>query len=54
MIRDKAWLKNEIEIMGSETSENWPHEQMVDREEVLNLIDQLDELEVLSSDWIDD
>ena len=43
MIRDKEWLKNEIEIMGSETSENYPHEQMVDREEVLNLIDQLGE-----------
>ena len=43
MKRDKEWLKNETEIMGSETSENYPHEQMVDREEVLNLIDQLDE-----------
>lgn len=45
MKRDKEWLKNEIEIMGSETSENYPHEQMVDRELVLNLIDQLDEPE---------
>ena len=45
MKRDKAWFKNEIEIMGSETSENYPHEQMVDREEVYDLIDQLDEPE---------
>ena len=45
MKKDKAWLTNEIEIMGSETSENYPHEQMVDREVVLNLIDQLDEPE---------
>ena len=45
MIRGKEWLKNEIEIMGSETSENYPHEQMVDREEVLNLIDLLEEPE---------
>lgn len=44
MKKDKEWLKNEIEIMGSETSENYPHEQMVGREVVLNLIDQLDEL----------
>lgn len=36
-------MKSEIQIMGSETSENYPHEQMVDREEVLNLIDQLEE-----------
>ena len=47
MKRDKEWLTNQIEIMGSETSENYPHEQMVDREEVLNLIDQLDEPEKL-------
>ena len=45
MKRDKEWLKSEIEIMGSETSENYPHEQMVDRKVVLNLIDQLDEPE---------
>ena len=45
MKRDKEWLKNEIEIMGSETSENYPHEQLVDREEVLNLIDLLEEPE---------
>ena len=43
MKKDKEWLKNEVEVMGSETSENYPHEQMVDREEVLNLIDQLEE-----------
>lgn len=43
MKRDKKWLKNQIEIMGTETSENYPHEQMVDREVVLRLVDQLDE-----------
>lgn len=59
MKKDKEWLKNEIEIMGSETSENYPHEQMVDREEVLNLIDQLDEPEKVVipkfvADWIEE
>lgn len=46
MKKYKEWLTNEIEIMESETSENYPHEQMVEREGVLNLIDQLDEPEV--------
>lgn len=45
MKKYKAWLTNEIEIMESETSENYPHEQMVEREMVLILIDQLDEPE---------
>ena len=48
MKKYKEWLTNEIEIMESETSENYPHEQMVEREVVLNLINQLDEPEVLS------
>ena len=46
MKKYKEWLTNEIEIMESETSENYPHEQMVEREVVLNLINQLDELEL--------
>ena len=46
MKKYKEWLTNEIEIMESETSENYPHEQMVEREVVLNLINQLDEPEV--------
>lgn len=55
MKRDQAWLTNEIEIMGSETSENYPHEQMVGREVVLNLIDQLDESEkVVVPQWFDE
>ena len=53
MKKYKEWLTNEIEIMESETSENYPHEQMVEREVVLNLINQLDEPEVLSQEWID-
>ena len=48
MKKYKEWLTNEIEIMESETSENYPHEQMVEREVVLNLINQPDESEVLS------
>lgn len=43
MKRDKTWLINEIEIMGSEESGNYPNRRMVYRESVLNLIDQLDE-----------
>ena len=54
MKKYKEWLTNEIEIMESETSENYPHEQMVEREVVLNLINQLDEPEVLSQEWISD
>ena len=54
MKKYKEWLTNEIEIMESETSENYPHEQMVEREVVLNLINQLDEPEVLSQEWIDE
>ena len=64
MKKYKEWLTNEIEIMESETSENYPHEQMVEREVVLNLINQLDEPEVLSQElpaipryvanWLDD
>ena len=58
MKKGKEWLKSEIEIMGSETSENYPHEQMVDREVVLSLIDQLDEPEKVVipkfvADWIE-
>ena len=53
MKKYKEWLTNEIEIMESETSENYPHEQMVEREVVLSLINQLDEPEVLSQKWID-
>ena len=52
MKKDKEWLKEEIEIMKSETSENYPHEQMVEREVVLNLIDQLDEPEASTQGWI--
>ena len=55
MKRDKAWLKSEIEIMGSETSENYPHEQMVDREVVIKQVDQLDEPEkVVVPKWFDE
>lgn len=50
MKKYKEWLTNEIEIMESETSEYYPHEQMVEREVVLNLINQLDEPEVLSQE----
>lgn len=59
MRKDKEWLKNEIEIMGSEISENYPREQTVNREEVLSLIDQLDEPEQLvvpkfAADWYEE
>ena len=56
-MKNKEWLKNEIEIMGSEASENYPHEQMVGIELVLKLIDQLDEpvkavIPQFVADWI--
>ena len=54
MKKYKEWLTNEIEVMESETSENYPHEQMVEREVVLNLINQPDEPEALSQEWVDE
>ena len=45
MRKDKKWLIDEIEAMEYETSEYYPHEPMIEREEVLNLIEQLDEPE---------
>ncbi len=40
---DKQELLESIENMGSEVSENYPHNQVVDRELVIKLVDQLDE-----------
>ena len=54
MKKDIEWVKKEIKELMTEESQNYPHEQMVEREVVLNLIDQLDEPEVLSQEWIDE
>ena len=53
-MKDLKWLREEVEKLDKETSEQWPHEGMVELPDVLRLIDQLDEPEVLTSDWIDE
>lgn len=40
---DKQELLESIENMGSEVSENYPHDQVVDRELVIKLVEGLDE-----------
>lgn len=51
---NKAELRKKINVLPREVSENYPHNHMLDQEEVLNLIDQLDEPETLSQVWIDE
>jgi hypothetical protein len=50
MNKDKKWLKEEIVKLDIEVSENFPHYDLVGKEVVLDLINQLDELEVEQSD----
>lgn len=40
------WLKNKVDSLETEVSEYMPHNDMIDRDEVLDLIDQLDEPEI--------
>ncbi|WP_373757841.1 DUF1642 domain-containing protein [Jeotgalibaca porci] len=46
---DKQELLESIENMGSEVSENYPHDQVVDRELVIKLVEGLDEPEKVKS-----
>lgn len=50
----KQELRRKIKNLPGETSQQWPHEEMVALPDVLRVIDQLDEPEVLSQEWIDE
>ena len=54
MKEDIGWAKKEIKELMTEESQNYPHDEMVEKEMVLGILNQLDEPEVLSQDWIDE
>lgn len=54
MKKDIEWAKKEIKELMTEESQNYPHDEMVEKEMVLGILNQLDEPEVLSHDWIDE
>ena len=54
MNKDIEWAIKEIEGLETEPSQNYPHDEMIEREIVLGILNQLDEPEALSPDWIGD
>lgn len=52
-MKDIEWAKKEIEELTTEESQNYPHDKMVEKEIVLGILNQLDELEFLTPDWIE-
>ena len=42
MRKDKSWLVKEIQDLEIETSQNYPHDEMIEKEIVLGLMNQLD------------
>ena len=54
MKKDIEWAKKEIKELMTEESQNYPHDEMIEREMVLGILNQLDEPEVLSQGWIDE
>ena len=54
MTKGIEWLKKEIEKIDVETSENFPHYEVISKNIVLYLINQLDEAETLPLEWTDD
>lgn len=49
---NKQELIKNIKSLAREASQHWPHEEMVELPDVLRGINQLDEPEVLSQEWI--
>ena len=47
------WAIKEIEGLETEPSQNYPHGEMIEKEIVLGILSQLDELGVLSQEWIE-
>lgn len=43
MKKDKTWAIKEIEGLETESSQNYPHDEMIEKEIVLSILDQLDE-----------
>lgn len=54
MNKDIEWAKKEIKELMTEESQNYPHDEMIEKEIVLGILNQLDEPEVLSQGWIDE
>lgn len=50
----KRELRRRIKSLPRETSQQWPYKEVVELSDVLRAIDQLDEPEVLSQEWIDE
>ena len=50
--KDIEWAIKEIEGLETESSQNYPHDEMIEKEIVLGILSQLDELGVLSQEWI--
>ena len=53
MKKDIKWAIKEIEGLETEPSQNYPHDEMIEKEKVLGILSQLDELGVLSHEWMD-
>ena len=52
MKRDIEWAKKEIERLDTEESQYYPHNNMIEQEAVLGILNQLGKSEVLSQEWI--
>ena len=52
-VKNIEWAKKEIKELMTEESQNYPHDEMVEKEIVLGILNQLEETEVLSQEWID-
>lgn len=62
-VKNIEWAIKEIESLETEESQNYPHDEMIEKEIVLGILNQLDEPEVLSqelpvipkfvADWIE-
>lgn len=52
-MKKQELIKN-IKSLARETSQQWPHEEMVELPDVLREINQLDEPESLSEEWLDE
>ena len=51
--KDIEWAIKEIEGLETEPSQNYPHDEMIEKEKVLGILRQLDELRLLSHEWMD-
>ena len=54
MKKDIEWAKKEIGRLDTEESQYYPHNNMIEQEAVLGILNQLGKSEVLSQEWIDE